>query len=73
MTKFETGKPSTMRSVCDYNCTWSYKVIARTEKTITIEDEYGKVKKCKVSKWSTTEEVIYPLGVYSMCPALRAA
>lgn len=72
MKKFEIGKTYTMRSACDYNCIWSYTVTARTEKTITIADEDGKAKRCKISKWSKDEEIIYPLGVYSMCPCLRA-
>ena len=74
MTKFEIGKTYSMRSICDYNCIWSYKVIARTEKTITISD--GKeVKTCRINKvyseYNNTE-TIFPLGKYSMCPTLNA-
>ena len=71
MTKFEIGKTYSMRSICDYNCIWSYKVIARTEKTITIYDGET-TKKCRISKYSTKCESVYPLGAYSMCPVLRA-
>ena len=74
MTKFEIGKTYSMRSICDQNCIWSYKVIARTEKTITISD--GKeVKTCRINKayseYNNTE-TIFPLGKYSMCPTLNA-
>ena len=74
MKKFEIGTEYSMRSICDQNCIWTYKVTARTEQTITITD--GKeVKKCrinkKVSEWNDTETV-YPLGRYSMAPQLHA-
>lgn len=71
---FETGKTYTMRSVCDHNCTWAYKVLKRTAKTITITD--GKATKtCRINKGATEYsgvETIYPLGQYSMAPCLRA-
>lgn len=74
MTKFEIGKEYSMRSAGDYNCIWTYKVIARTENTITITD--GKeTKKCRINKqlsaFNNTESV-KPLGTYSMAPTLRA-
>jgi hypothetical protein len=74
MKKFEIGKTYEMRSICNQECVWSYKVIARTAKTITIDD--GKeVKKCriiqKVSEYRNAETV-YPLGQYSMAPSLVA-
>lgn len=71
---FETGKTYTMRSACDHNCTWAYKVLKRTAKTITITD--GKATKtCRINKAATEYsgvETIYPLGQYSMAPCLRA-
>lgn len=74
MRKFEIGKNYTMRSVCDHNCIWSYKVTARTENTITVTD--GKeIKKLRInnrlSNWNDAETV-KPLGSYSMAPTLTA-
>ena len=74
MKKFEIGKEYNMRSACDHNCIWTYTVTDRTAQTITITD--GKeTKKCRISKkvseWDN-RETVYPLGKYSMCPALRA-
>lgn len=74
MKKFEIGKTYSMRSICDYDCIWTYEVIARTEKTITITD--GKeTKKCRIIKnlsdWNNAES-IKPLGSYSMSPTLTA-
>lgn len=71
MMKFEIGKKYSMRSPCDHNCVWTYEVVARTEKTITITDG-TEVKRCKISKYSDSAEAVLPLGKYSMCPVLRA-
>ena len=74
MTKFELGKTYTMRSACDHDCEWTFKVIARTEKTITL-DNGGKTIKCRINKFLTernNQETVLPLGNYSMAPVLRA-
>ena len=74
MAKFEIGKTYSMRSVCDHNCVWSYKVLSRTTSTITITD--GKeIKKCRINKQYSeyrNAETVFPLGRYSMCPMLSA-
>ena len=73
MTKFETGKTYTMRSACDHDCVWAYTVKTRTAQTVTLVDEKGKELKCRISCCSTLEEMVRPLGKYSMCPVLRAS
>lgn len=73
--RFETGKSYTMRSVCDYNCIWTYIVVKRTASTVTLKDEDGKIKTCRINKKLLeifNEETCYPLGSYSMAPALTA-
>ena len=81
MEKFEVGKRYEMRSACDQNCVWRYKVSGRSEKTITLQkiDNNGKVSPVKVhyriNKRDTEyfgAEAVRPLGTYSMCPILRA-
>jgi len=72
MTKFEIGKKYYMRSACDHECIWKFTVIARTAKMITLMDEHGKERKCKVSNMGTISEAVFPLGRYSMCPMLNA-
>lgn len=75
MRKFEIGKTYSMKSPCDHNCEWIYKVIARTACTVTLVDEFGKEIKCRISKYAIemyNEETVYPLGKYSMCPSLTA-
>lgn len=65
-----------MRSICDYDCVWTYKVIARTNATITIKllgknEEYKHRINKRTSEYRKAESV-YPLGNYSMCPILSA-
>ena len=75
MKKFEIGNQYSMRSACDHECIWEYTVISRTESTITIRDDFGDVKTCrinkKISEWNKAESV-KPLGTYSMAPTLTA-
>ena len=74
MKKFEIGKEYSCRSICDHECVWTFTVIERTEKTITVTD--GKSTKKlriiqKLSDWREAESC-YPLGKYSMAPILSA-
>jgi hypothetical protein len=74
MKTFEIGKAYSMRSACDHECVWTYKVIARTASTLTITD--GKeTKTCRINKKYSeyrNAETIFPLGKYSMAPTLSA-
>jgi len=69
---FKVGKTYTTRSACDYDCVFSYKVIARTAKQITIERGRGDVVKRGVYLRDGVE-YCKPEGTYSMCPVIRAA
>lgn len=75
MKKFEVGKTYQCRSICDHNCIFSYEVIARTEKMITVRDDFDKVKRIKIipklSEYRNAESC-YPEGKYSMCPIISA-
>lgn len=74
MKQFEIGKSYSMSSCCDHNCIWTYTVVARTAKTVTLSDG-KKEKKCRINKQSSEffkAEAVYPLGQYSMCPILTA-
>lgn len=54
MTTFEINKTYECKSICDQACVWTYKVIARTSSTITIEDmDTHQVKTCRVCKKSS--------------------
>jgi hypothetical protein len=71
MKQFETGKTYSCRSVCDHECVWSFKIVARTDKTI--KTECGKTLRInpKLTEYNKSETV-FPLGRYSMAPILTA-
>jgi hypothetical protein len=72
MTKtFEIGKTYATRSLCDYECIFSFTVVARTAKTITIESNaWGTVK--RGIRLYDDVEICKPLGSYSMAPTIHA-
>lgn len=78
MKKFEVGKVYEMRSACNQDCVWRYKVTARTASTVTLENmndlTRGKTIRCRISKAYSDEqgEAVLPLGGYSMAPVLSA-
>ena len=73
MKKFEAGQTVTTRSNCDYDCTFSAKIISRTEKTVLIDCEHIKGKRCKVYKtYDGQAEYFLPFGNYSMAPMMEA-
>lgn len=67
LVKFEVGKTYSCRSACDHNCVWEFKVLGRTDKTVTLSD--GKRRKLSVYDGV---ETCFPIGRYSMAPTLRA-
>ena len=70
---FKKEKKYQCCSPCNYECVWEFKIIKRTEKTVSIKDVFTKdiiIKKIKVID---NIETISPLGVYSMSPVLRAS
>ena len=72
MNQFKPGKTYFCRSICDYECVWTYKVTKRTNKTIyVIQDGTGPEKALRV-KTDASGEYTYPLGRYSMAPILDA-
>lgn len=78
MKEFKVNGLYSMRSICDQNCVWQYIVTARTACTVTlksVEGKESKVIKCRINKAATEyrqAETVYPLGQYSMAPALSA-
>jgi hypothetical protein len=73
LVKFEIGNTYSTRSSCDWDTIFSYTVIARTAKTITIEDKHGHVSKRGVkADYDGVAEACYPEGRYSMCPVIKA-
>ena len=73
MIKFEIGKKYFHTFITDSSCVVTYQVIDRTAKMLTVQNTYTKelIKK-KLGEYDN-QEIIYPLGKYSMCPTLRAS
>lgn len=69
-TKFETGKCYATRSVCDWDCIFSFTVLARTDKTVTVK-VHNKPRK-KVLQVRDDVEQFKPFGSYSMAAVIRA-
>lgn len=68
--KFQVGISYYCRLVCSYDTVLIYTVIKRTTKTVTLEDQYGEIRRRKIHQGTT--ETVAPEGNYSMAPTLRA-
>jgi hypothetical protein len=74
MVKFEVGKEYFCTSACDHTCTWIFKVIPRTEKTVKIQQVSNHPKEIvsRRIRDDGNSEYVLPLGSYSMAPVLNA-
>jgi hypothetical protein len=70
MTQFQVGKTYSTRSICDYDCIFSFTILARTAKSVTV-DVNGKTVRRGISIYDGIEE-FKPYGSYSMCAIIRA-
>lgn len=70
--KFKVGQTVTCRSACDYNCIFSWDILARTVKTITVTDGYA-TKRIGIKVNSEGVETAKPYGNYSMAPVVFAS
>lgn len=71
MTKqFEAGKTYSTRSLCDWDCIYSFRIVARTEKTVKVTIR-GKEEIRKITVRDGVES-IKPHGSYSMACVLYA-
>jgi hypothetical protein len=68
---FEIGKTYETRSICDYDCIYSFTILARTAKTVTVE-VHGKTVKRGIKVWDGVE-YFKPFGSYSMSATIRAS
>jgi hypothetical protein len=73
---FTVGQTYTCRSACDHTTVFSYTVIKRTAKFITIEDSSGRVKRVGAlidsGRLSDGGEFALPQGSFSMAPVIKA-
>lgn len=76
MKQFEVGQEYSTRSICDWNCIFSFKVISRTAKRIVLKDLVtGDIEKRGIHmhiEGGQENEACRPFGNYSMCPIIHA-
>lgn len=70
MTKFNVGQTYSSRSICDWNCIFSFTILARSAKQVTVEVT-GKTVKRGISVWEGVEQ-FKPFGSYSMATVITA-
>jgi hypothetical protein len=70
MARFEVGRTYSTRSICDYDCIFSFRILARTAKTVSVKVN-DKIVRRGLSLYDGDEE-FKPYGSYSMCAVIRA-
>lgn len=69
---FQVGKRYFCRSICDYNCVWTFEVVGRTDRSVRIlQAGHDRPSTRKIRVWSGAETCL-PFGSYSMAPTLTA-
>lgn len=70
MKRFEVGHTYSTRSLCDYDCIYSFTVTKRTEQTVWVRyHDHVTARRIRIDNGI---EHIDPLGRYSMAPVLSA-
>jgi len=73
MRQFEIGKTYTARSICDHECIFTYRIVKRTAKTVTIKCFNGDLVRRTVKRsYDGSAEICWPDGIYSMAPIITA-
>ena len=70
ITTFEIGKTYITQFACDADTKITAKVLSRTAKMVTVEDDFGKVTKHRVSEYYGSEQ--FRTASYSMAPIFSA-
>ncbi len=69
-TTFIVGRVYSTRSTCDHDCVHSFKILARTAKTVRVEVD-GEVVTRRISLYEG-DETFAPFGSYSMAAIISA-
>lgn len=68
--KFNVGQTYSTRSIGDHNCIFSFTILARTAKSVTV-NVHSKTVRRGLSIWEGNEQ-FKPFGTYSMCTIIGA-
>lgn len=67
--RFEAGAFASATSACDSDCVWTFEVVGRTAKFVTLKDTLsGDVTRSKVHVDRHGNESTLPFGTFSMAP-----
>ena len=69
-TQFQVGRTYATRSICDSECIFSFTILGRTAKSVTI-NVHGKTVRRGLSIYNGAEQ-FKPYGSYSMCAIISA-
>lgn len=69
--KFNVGQTYSARSICDHDCIFSFTILARTAKQVTVKVN-GNIVKRGIKIWDNVEE-FSPFGNYSMLVSVLAS
>lgn len=69
-TQFQVGRTYATPSICDHECIFSFTILARTAKSVTV-NVHGKVVRRGLQIWEGVEQ-FKPFGSYSMCAVISA-
>ena len=72
MIQFKVGQTYSARSLCDWNCIFSFTILARTAKTVTIKVDGKTVSRGVKPNWDGIAESFKPFGSYSMAAVITA-
>ena len=72
MKQFEIGKTYKTTSSCDNDCVFSWTVVSRTAKSVKVIGDLIKEPKTKKIYTCGESETVFPLGMFSMAPAISA-
>jgi hypothetical protein len=70
-TQFQVGRTYSIRSICDYECVYSFTILSRTAKTISVSVR-GAIVRRKVGIDEKGIEYFMPYGSYSLAPCVGA-
>jgi hypothetical protein len=68
--QFQVGRTYATRSICDSECIFSFAILSRTAKSVTV-NVHGKTVRRGLSLRDGVEQ-FKPFGNYSMCAIIRA-
>lgn len=71
ITTFQVGETYQVRSLGDWDCIFSFEVVSRTAKRLTLNWGFDKPEVRGVFERDGVE-MCRPFGTFSMCPTIRA-